>query len=138
MLQVAGWMLACIRPSSNLPALLLQNIHGTFKACINMVTNCLIDTPPMDLTTFQQLLEPRSRPHIPGELSVFDVHHSSSHSAQLLGQCMGPALQQMLNMLQLQQCLHICCPCLLSSCCTSVQADMQVKCNARTTAILAV
>lgn len=67
LLQVAGWLLPCMGPSSSLPAWLLHNAQQTFKACMSIAIKILTKTSAMDCAAFQQWLEPRSRPNIPGE-----------------------------------------------------------------------
>jgi hypothetical protein len=69
LLHVAGWLSPCTRPSmiSSLPAYLIRNAHLVCTYCMNMAINCLLNTPAMDPAAFQRLLNPRSKPQVPGK-----------------------------------------------------------------------
>jgi hypothetical protein len=66
LLQAAGWLFCCFSDRSQSEG--MQALaRGACTAFLEMASNVLIQFPPTDFMAVQQLLEPRSRPQVPGE-----------------------------------------------------------------------
>jgi hypothetical protein len=67
MLQVAGWLYPCFAPSSPLDDSLQTLARRACITCMNAAGQLLDVNPPSSMAGFLALLEPRSRPQVPGE-----------------------------------------------------------------------
>jgi hypothetical protein len=66
LVHAAGWLHQCIRPSSSLLPHLQAAALQTWLGCMFWINHILFHHKPCDMADFLLLLEPRSRPQVPG------------------------------------------------------------------------
>lgn len=84
LLHVAGWLYPCILPSSPFRPSGQLAVRSYWQSCLAAVNSVWSRYPLNSMDAFLPLLEPRSRPHVPGGSHVWHTETCMYHESTVL------------------------------------------------------